>query len=104
MPVDGMAMYADWASLTDDLSCLGERNQSVLAKLPQEDALKVSHAHLLLTMQILTGAYLLASFSILQVVCCVAKNVSGGMGTGQTSNPDPKPSQINKQQVTYIHI
>ena len=26
------------------------------------------------------------------------------MGTAQTSNPDPKPSQINKQQVTYIHI
>ena len=99
MPVDGMAMYADWASLTDDLSCLGERNQSVLAKLPQEDALKVSHAHLLLNHA--NPNWLV--FFILQVVCCVAKNVSGGMGTGQTSNPDPKPPQINKQQVTYIY-
>ena len=68
VPNAGIKMYGDWSSYTVQLSSLGDTNQSVLVKLPPEDALKV--------------------------VNCVAKNVASSLGLA--SPQDAKPSSLNR--------
>ena len=63
-------MYHDWTSFTDQLSALGETNQSVLVKLPPDDALRV--------------------------VNCVAKNVASQLGLA--SPQEAKPSSLSRQE------
>lgn len=68
-------MYEEWASFTLQLSCLGEANQSVLSKLPPDDALKV--------------------------VDCVAKTVASQLGLSSSQLSQQSLQQQQQQQQSH---